>query len=149
MCREQASTVRRLRLLSFNSGVLAMEINYRMGWHRGERLGHVVHPEATTVPEVVTHKFTAATAPEMFQTLASTRAEPLADFHKRFERDQYGFLASVPFLVGETLETSIQLLRWEDIVEALVTMTSFGFVEDTQIEIWDDLSDSWIKEFVH
>ena len=136
-------------LFAFNSGVPATQMIYRMGWHRGDRLGHVVHPAATIPPEIVFHKFTAATAPEMFQTFVNTRAVALADFHRRLKRDKYGFLASVQFLPGETLETSIQQLRWEDIVEALVTMTNFGFVEDTQIDVWDDLSSNWIKEFFH
>ena len=135
--------------LAFNLGVPATEMLYRMGWYRGERLGYVANPGTTRAPQVVIHKFTAHTAPEMFQTLANTRAQPITDLYARLKRDRYGFLASVPFFVGGTLETSIQLLRWEDIVEALVTMTSFGFVEDHTIEVWDDLSGSWVKEFFH
>ena len=150
MCREKASNVRRLRWLPFNSGVPAMEIIYRMGWHRGEQLGFVAEPTAGRRPEIVIHKlFDAETAPEMFQTLATTRAVPIADLYTRLKRDRYGYLAPVPFLPGGTMETSLQVLRYEDIAEALAVMTSFGMSAGYKVTVWDDLTNTWIDETFH
>ena len=127
-----------------------MDIMYRMGWHRGEQLGFVAEPTAAGTPEIVIHKvFDFESAPEMFQTLASTRAVPIADLYTRLKRDRYGYLAPVPFLLGSVIETSLQVLRYEDIAEALAVMTSFGMSAGYDVTVWDDLTDTWINEPFH
>ena len=85
----------------------------------------------------------------MFKTLATTRAVPIADLYARLKRDRYDFLAPVVFLLGGCTETSLQLLRWDDIAEALVAMTSFGFSAANTVEAWDDLSNTWTEETSH
>ena len=124
-------------------GVAATQMIYRTGWQHGDQLGYIANTPATRASQLVIHSFSEDTAPEMFQTLAKTQTPPIADFYARLKLTQCHCLASIPFLEGDISETALELLCWADIVEALVTMTSFGFSKENTIKVWDAASDNW------
>jgi len=130
-------------ILASNIGVASTEMIYRTGWYQGQQLGYIANPPATRASQLVIHSFNETTAPEMSQTLAETQTPPIADLYARVKLTQDHCLASIPVLQGAISETSLMLLCWADVVEALVTMTSFGFSKETTIKVWDAASDNW------
>ena len=56
------------------------------------------------------------------------------------KRDRRGklLLATVPFILTETVESNIPVLTWHQLAQALVTMTEYAFSTTGHVRVYDD-----------
>ena len=85
----------------------------------------------------------------MFQTASTTRAAKVADLFQRYKRNRDGSLVLVPFMSGGFTDCTVQPLAWDDIAEALVTMTAYAFSDTSAVHEWDSLSNTWTEVTSH
>ena len=113
-------------------GDAVLNIMNRLNWRKGQKLGaHKPHDRA---PAPVRTIFSPETQPEMFDRLAHTLGQAQlmkergGDLQGRLKRDRTGKkIAEVPFRLAEISQSSLPLLTWHQIAQALVSITEYAF----------------------
>ena len=122
----------------------------KMGWEPGQELGRNAEPVngAVETPAL----FSAASHPQFFSSLAWTRRKE--DMQSRVKRRRDSTFKPVCFTKGEVLPSTIKpiaisvpfapepVLTWQQLVDALIQMTEFGFSKSGLVHMLDSLSEN-------
>ena len=114
---------------------------HKMGWRRGQSCG------VSPLSERCVHEFSAASHPELWETLAGTLGQRNVDLSERVKRHCQSVPVAVPFHAGETLVQTVAPLSWHELAQALVAMTQYAF-SDT-VHVWDVEAGVWKQESFH
>ena len=117
-----------------------------MGWQLGQRLGHNPIFLLAENSDETFRTLSQASHPQMWLTLAGTLASRGKTLYDRLKRYRNGKLRPVRFTLVDSVETTVQLLTWHDISQALVAMTAFHFSDFGKLYEWDDESGSYSQE---